>query len=157
VPAQPPCAGHGGSSFRETDSLEDLHIHQRRQAAELAESPERRTQKLLADAWCAAFVQPKSSWARATAIIQATLEGIRLSRGHPGAGRRRGTVADLTRQFRFHWHVEFPHTFRVGNGATDIDHATGWSGGFSCVIGNPPWERVKLQEQEFFAARSPVK
>ena len=65
-------------------------------------------------------------------------------------------VADLTRQYRFfHWHVEFPHIFRVGNGATDIDPKTGWSGGFSCVIGNPPWERVKLQEQEFFASRSP--
>ena len=26
---------------------------------------------------------------------------------------------------------------------------------FRCVLGNPPWERVKLQEKEFFAARSP--
>ena len=66
-------------------------------------------------------------------------------------------MSDLTRQYRFfHWHVEFPHIFRVGNGATDIDPATGWSGGFSCIVGNPPWERVKLQEQEFFAARSPA-
>ena len=65
-------------------------------------------------------------------------------------------VADLTRQYRFfHWHVEFPHIFRVGNGARDIDPATGWAGGFSCVIGNPPWERVKLQEQEFFAVPQP--
>ena len=28
-------------------------------------------------------------------------------------------------------------------------------GGFDCVVGNPPWERVKLQEQEFFASRDP--
>ena len=28
-------------------------------------------------------------------------------------------------------------------------------GGFDVVIGNPPWERVKLQEEEFFAARAP--
>jgi hypothetical protein len=27
-------------------------------------------------------------------------------------------------------------------------------GGFDCVLGNPPWERIKLQEKEFFAARS---
>lgn len=27
-------------------------------------------------------------------------------------------------------------------------------GGFDVVLGNPPWERVKLQEQEFFASRS---
>ena len=23
------------------------------------------------------------------------------------------------------------------------------------VLGNPPWERIKLQEQEFFASRDP--
>ena len=43
------------------DSLEDLHIHQQRQAEQLAASAERRIQKLLADAWCAAFVQPKTT------------------------------------------------------------------------------------------------
>jgi hypothetical protein len=65
-------------------------------------------------------------------------------------------VADLTRQYRFlHWHIEFPHIFRVGGGATGLDPATGWSGGFSCAIGNPPWEKVELKEQEFFARRSP--
>lgn len=30
------------------------------------------------------------------------------------------------------------------------------SGGFDVVLGNPPWERVKLQEQEFFASRDPA-
>ena len=28
-------------------------------------------------------------------------------------------------------------------------------GGFSCVLGNPPWEQLQLNEQEFFASRSP--
>jgi hypothetical protein len=42
----------------------------------------------------------------------------------------------------FHWPLRFAHIF--GNG------------GFSCVLGNPPWERIKLQEQEFFAAREPL-
>ena len=28
-------------------------------------------------------------------------------------------------------------------------------GGFDCVLGNPPWERIKLQEKEWFANRSP--
>jgi hypothetical protein len=27
------------------------------------------------------------------------------------------------------------------------------AGGFDCVLGNPPWERIKLQEEEFFATR----
>jgi hypothetical protein len=45
--------------------------------------------------------------------------------------------------------LEFPGIFTVGEGSADP--ATGWGGGFSCVVGNPPWERVKLQDKEFFA------
>ena len=137
------------------DSLEDLHIHQQRQAQELAASAELRIQKLLADAWCAAFVQPKTAVTRSTAITQAILEQFGADAGTLDSAAAEELVSDLTRQYRFfHWHVEFPHIFRVGNGARDIDPATGWAGGFSCVIGNPPWERVKLQEQEFFASRA---
>ena len=40
-----------------------------------------------------------------------------------------------------HWPLEFPDIMARG--------------GFDVVLGNPPWERIKLQEQEFFAARSP--
>ncbi len=40
----------------------------------------------------------------------------------------------------FHWCLEFPEVFEQG--------------GFDCVLGNPPWERIKLQEKEFFASRS---
>ena len=29
------------------------------------------------------------------------------------------------------------------------------TGGFDVVLWNPPWERIKLQEQEFFAPREP--
>src|SRR5450755_614843 len=138
------------------DSLEDLHIHQQRQAQELAASTERRVQKLLADAWCAAFVQPKNAVTRSTAITHAVLERFGSDSGTLDSAASEDLVTDLARQYRFfHWHVEFPHIFRVGNGARGIDPATGWSGGFSCVIGNPPWERVKLQEQEFFASRQP--
>jgi hypothetical protein len=40
-----------------------------------------------------------------------------------------------------HWPLEFPNVMQRG--------------GFDVVLGNPPWELIKLQEQEFFAARSP--
>ncbi len=43
-------------------------------------------------------------------------------------------------KYFFHWCLEFPEVFEAG--------------GFDCVLGNPPWERIKLQEKEFFAARS---
>ena len=32
----------------------------------------------------------------------------------------------------------------------------GGPGGFSCVIGNPPWERVKVQDREFFSLTDPT-
>ena len=138
------------------DSLEDLHIHQQRQAEALAVSSERRIQKLIADAWCAAFVQPKTEVTRFTAITQAQIENFAADNGSLELAATEDLVADLTRQYRFfHWHVEFPHIFRIGNGAHAIDPKTGWAGGFSCVIGNPPWEKVELKEQEFFAQRSP--
>jgi hypothetical protein len=138
------------------ESLEDLHIHQQRQADQLAASLELRIQKLLADAWCAAFVQPKTPATRPTAITHAILERFGADEGTLDLAEAEQLVIDLTRQYRFfHWHVEFPHIFRVGNGTADIDPQTGWSGGFSCVMGNPPWEKVELREQEFFAQRSP--
>ena len=150
-------AKHAAEIARELpDNLEDLHIHQQRQALELAASAELRQQKLLADAWCAAFVQPKTDDTRRTAITQATLEGFGADTNTLESAAAEDLVDRLARQYRFfHWHVEFPHIFRVGNSTTGIDPDTGWAGGFSCVIGNPPWERVKLQEQEFFAADRP--
>lgn len=44
----------------------------------------------------------------------------------------------------FHWDLAFPKVF------------SGEEPGFDCVLGNPPWERIKLQEEEFFAVRDPV-
>ena len=55
---------------------------------QLADSPERRIQKLLADAWCAAFVQPKTEETRATAITQAILEQFGARSSTPWTSRR---------------------------------------------------------------------
>ncbi len=41
----------------------------------------------------------------------------------------------------FHWPLEFPDIMQRD--------------GFDVVLGNPPWERIKLQEKEFFASRLP--
>lgn len=54
------------------------------------------------------------------------------------------------RQGFFHWEVEFPEIYFDQTGQPLGDRA-----GFDAVIGNPPWERIKLQENEFFAARDP--
>ncbi len=39
----------------------------------------------------------------------------------------------------FHWALEFPEVFE--------------NGGFSCVLGNPPWELLQIAEKEFFATK----
>ncbi|HSV16122.1 MAG TPA: DNA methyltransferase [Tepidisphaeraceae bacterium] len=44
----------------------------------------------------------------------------------------------------FDWRTEFADVFK-----RDVE-------GFDCVIGNPPWERMKVQEREFFSLAAPA-
>jgi N-6 DNA Methylase len=104
-------------------------------------STEYRHQKLVADAWCAAFVWPKqpgelSEGAPTNELWRQLRDGL----GQPPALTVKMTV-ELAEEYRFfHWNLQFPQVFAKG--------------GFDVVLGNPPWERVKLQEQEFFASKS---
>ena len=47
-----------------------------------------------------------------------------------------------------HWEAAFPGVWRNWQNVRP-------EGGFDAVIGNPPWDRIKLQEVEWFATRSP--
>ena len=63
-----------------------------------------------------------------------------------GNEERKAGIRDLAQRLSeeysfFHWPVEFPEVFERG--------------GFDCVVGNPPWDRIKIQEKEFFAQRVP--
>lgn len=42
-----------------------------------------------------------------------------------------------------HWELAFPTVWQDGQG------------GFDAIVGNPPWDRIKLQEVEWFAERRP--
>ncbi|ACZ90494.1 Eco57I restriction-modification methylase domain-containing protein [Streptosporangium roseum] len=108
--------------------------------------------RLVADAWCAAFVWRKHADAP-PAITTDTVRRLQEGGGLPSAVALE--LDRLVERYRFfHWHLEFPDVFDAEAGAgSDANAATGWRGGFTCVLGNPPWERVKLQEKEFFAAR----
>lgn len=56
----------------------------------------------------------------------------------------------LAQRERFlHWELAFPGIWR-NIGSLEPD------GGFDAVIGNPPWDRMKLQEVEWFAERRPA-
>ena len=48
-----------------------------------------------------------------------------------------------------HWEVAFPGVWYRDWQSTCPE------GGFDAVIGNPPWDRIKLQEVEWFATRDP--
>ena len=127
--------------------------------------------KLLADAWCAAFVALKTRDASAVTdrtlrlLAQTPAEHVReliAAARDPGAAPDSSVplvhdavtaVLNLTDAYQFtHLHLTFPEVFRVPEALNDAANATtGWSGGFDAIVSNPPWERVKLQEKEFFA------
>lgn len=80
---------------------------------------------------------------------------IALRRAEPTAvredGRRFADILSRARQLIdeenfLHWQVAFPGVW------TDWE-AEQLTGGFDAVIGNPPWDRIKLQQVEWFAAR----
>lgn len=108
----------------------------------IVESSKRQNEKLVADAWCSAFFwqlnknAPSPPTAATLHILRKGMTGDSLD---PGTKSR---IQELAEKYRFfHWHLEFPDVF-------ERDEK-----GFDCVLGNPPWERVKLQEKEFFEYR----
>ncbi len=58
-----------------------------------------------------------------------------------------GQVRELVAEERFlNWQVAFPGVWSDWQSAT-------LSGGFDAIVGNPPWDRMKLQQVEWFAVR----
>ena len=136
------------------DTLAEQYVRQRSEYIRLRKSPEWRSEQIVADGWCAAFVQEKTLEERPVAIDQDALMRLADDTESIEVERFLVKITKLASEYQFfHWHLEFPHIFQVGDRVIDPDSTAGWGRGFSCVIGNPPWERVKLQEQEFFAQR----
>lgn len=139
------------------DSIEDTTPEGVRQKearyASLLASEGYATEKLVADAWCAAFMQRRAAGALViTEDVFRTIERDQLA--VPSSVR--AEVAELSADYGFlHWHVAFPNVFRVST-ATDDEkgEGPGWNGGFDVVLGNPPWERINVNQKEWFAARN---
>ncbi len=107
------------------------------------------------DAWCAAFVWKKiKAEEHPYPLTEDIFRKIEQSPHHLTPGRKE-EIQKLAKEYQFfHWHLEFPDVFSVQKEKSE-NEKTGWNGGFDVVLGNPPWERIKLQEKEWFAVRCP--
>ena len=113
--------------------------------------------RLVADAWCAAFVWKKQESGELPYLIHE--EVFRNLEKNPLGVPQwlREEISRLARQYLFfHFYLAFPDVFWLQkDGEVEENPHSGWSGGFDVVLGNPPWERIKLQEKEWFAVLRP--
>lgn len=127
------------------DGTSEALVEKERRYREIVEDIGYDSARLLHDAWCAAFVCNKFKVEQGTELTTEHLRNIEQNK-HSGSSHLKEQIRDLARKYRFfHWHLEFPAVFKTEE-----------EGGFDVTLGNPPWERVKLQEKEFFAERNPA-
>ncbi|GIH68126.1 Eco57I restriction-modification methylase domain-containing protein [Sphaerimonospora thailandensis] len=140
----------------------------RRQAAAYRDweaSPAYVRARHVADAWCAAFMWHKTKDAP-PAITDAVFRALQDPDGTAASQATNDEIVRLSREYRFfHWHLEFPDVFTVPDDGSDaamdaatdgaVDPATGWAGGFSCVLGNPPWDKVDFEDKKYFSVIDP--
>jgi len=158
-------AGAMKAMDRVSDETLDGYRSKSNRYQEIVNSPAFLFGRLLADLWCAAFVWKKT---RDFPYV-ITNEVFRSIEAEPGSipPWLYEEVERLRRQYGFfHWHLAFPEVF-AGGEAQAAGRASGGpsgsavaegavaSGGFDVVLGNPPWERIKLQENEWRAERHP--
>lgn len=144
-----------GEAWAALDGLADdglAGVEAKRAAyAHLRAEAEADPRAVAADLFVGAFLMPKTLAAGEQALTEAggrarfpsTSALVSVLDGTMGAEH---TVVQAARRACraatvMHWPLAFPQVFARG--------------GFDVVLGNPPWERIKLQEQEFFAQRAP--
>jgi hypothetical protein len=100
--------------------------------------------KVACDLYLAAFFRPKIKRQGALEVsnqaddVPSTSDVWAALAGHPPQGRLTASAIDMAESIpALHWPLAFPQILAKG--------------GFDCVVGNPPWERIKLQEEEFFS------
>src|SRR5690606_24399923 len=132
------------------DAIEDVEA-KRGRYEELRRQAETSGTALAADLYVGAFLMPRrlapgerKLTERAavdrfpqTGTLLMALDGT-LRPEHPVVKAARKVCRDAN---VLHWPLAFPQV--------------SGRGGFDGVVGNPPWERIKLQVQEFFAVRAP--
>lgn len=121
------------------DTTEDYHKAEE-EFNKLKDSPQWLREWHLANIWTYAFFAPLTDIDDRTVPTHEQLVNYLSTPNSPNAQLiGKADAASLNNKF-LHWFLEFPDVFAKG--------------GFDCILGNPPWERIKLQEKEFFASRS---
>lgn len=136
------------------ESIETVHAKEQ-QFEGLVTSAGYHKAKLLADAWCAAFV-----WRKTKGMVEPVTEDVFLTLARNPelvSATTRDEVERFARRYRFlHWHLAFPDVFRLPRpGEAPSNVQAGWTGGFDVVLGNPPWDTLSPDAKEFFSAYNP--
>ncbi len=154
----PPTLASAASALRTLPEESEQDIEKRVQSYyQLQHSPELTQWKDAADLYVAAFLAPKKKPEPGT-TQNVEFPGMPLVPVSSHVWKRLedakvhsdlvDTASELASKARaFHWPLEFPHILLSAKSECK---------GFDVVLGNPPWERIKLQEQEFFASREPA-
>ena len=107
--------------------------------------------KLVADTWTAAFFWPLVPDAPEPPTFD-TFYQVREKGRHALSEDQQRMIAALAEKHRFfHWHLAFPDVFSQ---TSEVSETSEVSRGFDVILGNPPWERIKLQEKEYFADKA---
>lgn len=117
-------------------------VEKKRQAFEAwRNDPARYATRIACDLYSAAFLLPKTEVPLngGRHLVPTTADvRTRLSGGQVYGPLEAAAVDAAATARAFHWPLAFPDVMVERRG-------------FDVVLGNPPWERIKLQEQEFFA------
>lgn len=140
MPAKPIAAGLGRIKAMPEETV--AQVEKKKAAFEAWKAdPARYGTEVACDLYIAAFLMPKTEVpASHLRPMVPTTADVRLKlAGGSVYGPLEGEAREVARAASaLHWPLEFPDVMVT-------------RGGFDVVLGNPPWERIKLQEQEFFA------
>ena len=160
-------AEKAADGIRRIEELSDADVSEVRESAELFQSIESATADLRAalDLLCglrwnsagmkkrelAEYETPLTEALeynpeRAYEMLSGQADSAALSEGF--AALRDAAMSVARREDFIHWELAFPGVWRNWQSANP-------EGGFDAIIGNPPWDLVKLQEVEWFSNRAP--
>lgn len=105
-------------------------------------SPELLRRKMIADTWTAAFFWPLNS-ENPRPPTEGILRAMNQDEENQVVDER---ILEMIKELEsnnefFHWYLEFPDIF------------SGVNPGFDCILGNPPWDKLKIMEREWFSGR----